>query len=42
MTYRHFLYVLADFVKRGILEKTRAGYVIKDLEALREAADPDW
>lgn len=41
VTYRHFLYVLADFVKRGILEKTRAGYVIKDPEALRKAAAPD-
>ncbi len=35
VTYRHLLYVLADFVKRGILEKTARGYRIVDLEALR-------
>lgn len=36
VTYRHFLYVLADFVKRGFLEKTRSGYYIRDEEALRK------
>ena len=38
VTYRHLLYVLADFVKRGILEKTAAGYCIKNLDELRSLA----
>lgn len=36
VTYRHLLYVLADFVKTGLIEKTSAGYRISDIEALRE------
>lgn len=39
VTYRHLLYVLADFVKRGLLKKTKQGYYIQDLEALRKVAD---
>ena len=35
VTYRHLLYVLADFVKRGYLKKTKQGYYIQDLDALR-------
>ncbi|MCI8854186.1 MAG: transcriptional regulator YeiL [Lachnospiraceae bacterium] len=36
VTYRHLLYVLADFRKRGILEKTPQGYRVRDMEALEE------
>lgn len=35
VTYRHFLYVLASFVKEGILVKTEQGYYIKDSERLK-------
>lgn len=38
VTYRHFLYVLADFVKKGLLRKTDRGYYINDPEALRKLA----
>ena len=38
VTYRHFLYVLADFVKQGLLEKTERGYRIANEQALRRAA----
>ena len=38
VTYRHLLYVLANFVKRGILIKTEQGYYICNLEALRQIA----
>ena len=34
VTYRHLLYVLAEFVKEGILEKTKTGYRIIDMEKL--------
>ena len=34
VTYRHLLYVLAEFVKEGILKKTRYGYRIEDEEKL--------
>ena len=36
VSYRHFLSVLESFVKRGILEKSPAGYRIIDLEALED------
>ncbi|MDO5345814.1 MAG: transcriptional regulator YeiL [Lachnospiraceae bacterium] len=36
VTYRHLLYVLAEFVKEGVLERTRSGYKIIDLERLRD------
>ena len=39
VTYRHLLYVLADFVKRGILVKTVQGYYIQDLDALRKISE---
>lgn len=35
VTYRHYLYVLANLVDRGILEKTPQGYHIRDREGLR-------
>ena len=38
VTYRHLLYVFADFVKRGILERTPQGYLIKDATLMRECA----
>lgn len=38
VTYRHLLYVLADFVKRGLLQKTDKGYYIRDLDALQKIA----
>ncbi|MFF2910746.1 transcriptional regulator YeiL [Paenibacillus sp. NPDC057934] len=34
VTYRHLLYVISNFVKKGILVKTEQGYVIKDKAAL--------
>lgn len=34
VTYRHLLYVLAQFVKDGILEKTKHGYFVPDEEKL--------
>lgn len=39
VTYRHLLYVLADFVKRGFLKKTEQGYYIKDLNLLRKISE---
>lgn len=39
VTYRHLLYVLADFVKKGLIEKTHAGYKIVDITALRSLAE---
>jgi CRP-like cAMP-binding protein len=39
VTYRHLLYVLADFVKSGVLEKTPQGYHIADVKGLRRIAD---
>lgn len=38
VTYRHLLYVLADFVKNGIIKKTQQGYHIEDVEKLKEIA----
>lgn len=38
VTYRHLLYVIASFVKRGILQKTSGGYRIIDHEALKQLA----
>ena len=34
VTYRHLLYVLADFVKHGYLKKTKQGYYIENPDAL--------
>jgi len=39
VTYRHLLFVLAEFVKEGILEKTPHGYRIARFDALREIAE---
>ena len=36
VTYRHLLYVIADFVKKGILKKTSKGYFIEDINKLNE------
>lgn len=39
VSYRHLLYVLAQFCKKGLLEKTPQGYLLKNvpsLEALRD------
>lgn len=41
VTYRHLLYVMADFVKKGILQKTASGYRIMDYEALNKLAGPN-
>ncbi|WP_432408027.1 transcriptional regulator YeiL [Wukongibacter sp. M2B1] len=38
VTYRHLLYVLADFVKRGILLKAPQGYIIEKPDELRRIA----
>lgn len=39
VTYRHLLYVLAEFTENGILEKNKAGYRIKDWKALGALAE---
>lgn len=39
VTYRHLLYVIACFVKKGILKKTEYGYKILDYEALNKLAN---
>lgn len=39
VTYRHLLYVLAEFVKEGILEKTRSGYQISKIHELEKLAE---
>lgn len=36
VSYRHLLYVLANFCKRGILQKEHTGYKIMDLNSLNE------
>jgi CRP-like cAMP-binding protein len=36
VSYRHLLYVLADFCKRGILHKEDCGYRIMDLNSLNK------
>lgn len=36
VTYRHLLYVLAEFVKLGLIEKTSVGDRLIDMTALRE------
>lgn len=38
VTYRHLLYVLADFVKKGFVKKTTQGYHIENVQALRAIA----
>lgn len=39
VSYRHLLYVLADFIKRGILLKEDCGYRIIDLDSLDKLAN---
>lgn len=39
ITYRHYMYVLAGFVKRGILQKTSQRYRILDADALARLAN---
>ena len=41
VTYRHLLYVIARFVKQGILDKAKQGYFIKNESALRKIATID-
>lgn len=38
VTYRHLLYVLADLVKRGLLQKTASGYYVEDVEEMKRLA----
>lgn len=38
VSYRHLLYVLADLVHRGILQKTEQGYYIQNMDALYNLA----
>lgn len=38
VTYRHLLYVLADFTKKGILSKTKQGYFIREQNSLQSIA----
>lgn len=39
VTYRHLLYVLAEFVKEGILKKTENGYQIEDMKTLQKLSE---
>ena len=39
VSYRHLLYVIAAFVKKGILTKNSSGYLITDSQALHDLAD---
>lgn len=39
VTYRHLLYVLAEFVKDGVLEKTQEGYRILKMDELERLAE---
>ena len=39
VSYRHLLYVFADFVKRGLLKKTESGYYIQDVNGLQKIAE---
>lgn len=39
VTYRHLLYVMADFVKKRILKKTPQGFYIENIAELRKMAD---
>jgi CRP-like cAMP-binding protein len=39
VTYRHLLFVLAEFVKEGLLIKTDGGYQISKIEELRKTAE---
>lgn len=41
VSYRHLLYVLAGFVKTGVLQKTGRGYRIINAKALQEKAGLD-
>lgn len=38
VSYRHLLYVLADFVKRGFLKRTASGYYVEDVDGMRGLA----
>lgn len=38
ISYRHLLYVMADFVKKGILSKTEQGYYIENENELKKIA----
>ena len=39
VTYRHYLYVLSDFVSRGYLRKEEKGYRILDRKMLRDISE---
>jgi CRP/FNR family putative post-exponential-phase nitrogen-starvation transcriptional regulator len=39
VTYRHLLYVIAEFVKEGLLEKSLIGYRITNRKKLSELAE---
>ncbi|WP_420910178.1 helix-turn-helix domain-containing protein [Mammaliicoccus lentus] len=38
VSYRHLLYVIADFVKKGYIEKEKSGYKILNLPKLKALA----
>lgn len=40
VTYRHLLYVLSGFARKGILQRTKQGYYIADNDALIQLAKP--
>jgi CRP-like cAMP-binding protein len=39
VTYRHLLFVLAEFVNNGLLKRTNRGYLITDVESLKNLAN---
>lgn len=39
VSYRHLLYVLAGFVKKGFLQKNKNGYQITDIQTLHDFAE---
>ena len=38
VTYRHLLFVLAEYVKSGLLKRTTRGYLIIEVERLKVLA----
>lgn len=38
VTYRHLLYVLAGFVKQGLLTRTKSGYYVENMKEMKKMA----
>jgi CRP-like cAMP-binding protein len=39
VTYRHLLFVIAEYVKSGVLKRTNKGYLITDVDSLKNLAN---